>query len=95
MNFQQVQEFLTNFDIVADKTNVIISERKYLRVIETAARWYGAAFAIYLSNCFLDTIHSRYLFMPTSWDEMRLFFESSTVPLLTHTYHPATFQKSR
>jgi hypothetical protein len=95
MNFQQVQEFLTNFDIVADETNIRIPKHKYQTILQTAARWYGAALAIYLSDCFLDTPDAHYLFLPVSWEEMRFYFEGSTVPKLTHTRHPTIFQKGR
>lgn len=97
MNFQQVQEFLSNFNIVATNTDYIfISERKFLRLISTATKWYGTMFGVFLSECFLDTTDNHYLFLPTSWEELQQVFNSSPVAMLTYTRHPTTtFQKSR
>lgn len=69
--FQQVKEFLLNWNMVpTDKFNTIPFSTVET-IITAAAKWYGKGFAKKLMKLFSqDEDNHRYVFEPFSWEEI-------------------------
>jgi hypothetical protein len=95
MTFQQLQQFLGNFNVAAG-TDSYLTGRQYLTLTLTAGRWYGKPLALFMLDCFgpTDKTGLRWVFLPTNWKEVERRFQSYNLPLYTYSYHPETFEVS-